>query len=370
MRLQPVIQPRAIRLHAAIALCICTATATAQVFHLAIRGDLDSSKLARDAAAIVRENQSAAAIVLEIDANGWRPDVVHALAREIVDSRAPIGVLLLDRRDGRIGLGALMLALVSDAAVIDPRTKLESTPQEMLAAVGTAEQLERVNRELGGWLWVALDRAGLPPAYGEAMAYRDSSLDATLDGSGRWTLAPASPDDPAAKPFLVVADGAAGASADAELLRTLGLAQVGRQPRDVLDALEVRPTRTSRVEVRSELASARARVEKLVAGVDAARRDAQVLLDQHWDATRNVELPKGRIAEARARVLERIALGRRQLAEAEALFAEHPELVLAAAPVGTPVARDERQNIRDWRGLFLERRDDLDRLESHADRLD
>ena len=358
------------RLHVTIALVASCGCAPAQVLHLAIRGDLDSSKLAADTVETLREHQTVSAIVLEIDANRWRPDVVHAIARSIVDSRPPIGVLLIDPRDGRVGLGPFMLALVSDAALLDPRTRVESQADEMLPPVGGPEDLERVDRELGGWLWVALDRAGLPPAMGEAMAYRDSSLDATLDASGRWTLAPASPDDPAAQPFLIVADKAAGVQASADLLRSLGLASSGRRPRDVLDALEVTPGRTTRIELRSELREARSRVEQLVGRVDAHRLRAQTMLDEHWDRTRNAELPEGVIREARARVLDEITIARRLLAEAEALFAEHPELVASPAPVGTPVARDQRQNTRDWRGLFLERRDDLDRLESHALRLD
>lgn len=368
----------AVQLALVLALLVAQTSARADVLHLTIRGDLDSTQLAADAVAALKAHQSASAIVIQLDGNRWRPDVVHAIAGGIIESRSPVGVLLMDRRDRRVGLGPLMLGMIAQAAVIDRQTAASSTEDEMLPARGSEDELARVDRELGGWLWVGLDRSGLAPALGEAIAYRDTALDATLDEQGQWTLVPApgpgrgSEAQAGQEPFLLVnADRSAGVQADASLLRSLNLvASLGRHPRDVLQALGVPPDRLVRVEVTSGLADAADQINRAVADTDAAIRRARALIDDHYDLTRGVELSESVIARSRSSVLAEVSRARNRLARAETLLEQHPELLDRPAPVGTPVARTPQQNTRDWRSLFLDRRDDFERLESLAHRLD
>lgn len=337
-------------------------------FHVRVEGDLDSSRLATEFADTLAGAGSLEAIVLEVGANAWRADVLWRMVDAVRASGAPLIVFLHDPHDHRVGMGALTLALLADASVLGPGTSLrveESDDASPLTPAGT--DAERITRELGGMLWVALRRRGMDPSLSDSLLRGRSSLWIVPDSSGLPRLAsePATPDSPRVIELLP----SGGTRGGLDAAKMLSLALVDGEAQDARRALVMlgrSATFIRKVTLRNALSEHREGVLAALDRVDGLLADQTRAFDEVRRPSDDRVVPASAYRRAAGESAERLREIARVLRDAERVLDEHPELLATPAPAGTPVGRTPERNVSDWRGVFLDRRRDLERLEEIA----
>lgn len=336
--------------------------------HVRIEGDLDSTRLASDFADALAGAGRLESVVLETGANAWRTDVLWRIVDGVRASGAPLIVFLHDPNDHRVGMGALVLALLGDASVLGPGTSVRvEAADDASRLTPEGVDAERIARELGGMLWVALRRRGMDPSLSDALLHARTSLWIVSDANALPRLAgePASPDSP--RVIELLPDGGTRGEIDAS--RMLSLALVDGEAPDARRALLLggrSPTITRRITLRNELSEHRGRVLGAIARIDALLADQTRAFDEVRRPSDDRVVPASAYRRVASESTPRLREIARILRDAERVFDEHPELLSTPAPAGTPVGRTPERNVSDWRGVFLDRRRDLERLEETA----
>jgi len=341
-----------------------------EVTQIDVRGDLDSRRLARRVRDALDAASSSDHIVLRLDADRWRLDVVWMIALAMRDSPAPVSVFLDDPRDARVGLGALLLAVIANRSMVSPGTRVASGPDENLRRLAPEEtDWDRIEREMSGLMWVALENRGLRPEIGDLLIRGAASLWVVDRGAGAGPIVSLEPPPERDARRIVDAapDGAVRVEVSGALCRRLGLVDHrAGSVREALLAEGVARPRLEKTVLTSELAESRRRVFDLLAGSDRLIHRTERVFERVRRPPDDRVVPRSAYHEAARAANRLIARARRALAEAEHLFEEHPELVHLPAPEGTSVGRTRRGNASDWRWTFINRKRDLDRLADRA----
>ncbi len=345
---------------------LATAASAQRVLHVTIEGDLDSTKLASEFVDLLIDPPDA--IVIETGANAWRRDVLWQIVDGARQSQARLIVLLHDRKDGRFGMGAMLLALLADAGAIGPRTKLAIEPTD--DATGLAPPTtdwERVDREMSGLIWVSLKRRGVDPAIGEILLRGSNSLWVADNPAGLPEIVAEPPPTDARRLLERRADGTVrGGLATADLL-TLGMIDLeAGDARELLREESLSGVRVERVRLRNEVSPTREQILTAITRLDEAIAD----IEGHFDSVRyppdDRVVPPSAYRRAARDAGPSLDAIRALLSQTERLFDDHPELLATPAPEGTPVGRTPEGNVSDWRRVFLDRRRELARLEDRA----
>jgi len=333
-----------------------------------VRGDLDSEKIAHTVRQRIVESASSDHVLLRMDGDRWRLDVVWMIALAMRDSPAPVSVYLDGSGDGVVGLGQLLLAAIADRSWIAPGTVVRSGPGSDVGHLASEQTpWERIEREMSGLMWVAMEHRGLDPAVGEAMLRGSSSL---------WLIGPPgagaslSLEPPPERDAVVLIDAAPDGTVKAELswevATELGFVDGSANSVRRLLAREGHAGRPETSVVRSGLDEARGQALARLAEADRLIHHAEAVLDRTARPPDERVVPRSAYHQAAREVSGLVAAARGELARAEALFSEYPELLAMPAPEGTSVGRTSRTNATDWRWSFINRRRALDRLAERA----
>ncbi len=340
----------------------------ARVLHVTIEGDLDSTKLATDFADLLSGPIPIRAVIIETGANAWRRDVIWHIADAVSQSQARMIVLLHDRKDGRFGMGAMLLALLADTGAIGPRTVLAIEPSDDgtdLAPPTT--DWERVDREMSGLVWVALKRRGLDPAMGEVLLRGTSSLWVSDNPAGLPEIVAEPPVGNAQRLLELRPDGTVRGGLEVADLLALGLIDAETpDARRLLRDEGLSGVTVERVRLINEVSPTRAQILRAIASLDESIADVQGLLDRVRFPPDDRVVPPSEYRKAAHQAATALAAIERLLSSTERLFDDHPELLATPAPQGTPVGRTPERNVSDWRRVFLDRRHELARLEDRA----
>lgn len=385
-------------LAAIVAACACLGAAppaaspgqerapASKLIHLRIRGDLDCMKLARD---VSRELARArpdgpSFIVVELDGDRWRADVVWTIAQEIRATGAPAAALLSDPRGKRVGTGQFMLGLLvsaprysggsaSDPApcrlFLAPKTIVGLDPGEDLRTLAPATtDWETVDRELLGAAWLALKARGVDTELAAACLTPSEAVWAVVDDqTGRRRLTIKRPGADAGAVQVVEMSAAMPSprvAIDGTLAVELGVAATARTVGEVLTLCGVESHGRTTIVVSSGLRSAEREVHRLLGSVaEAVDRAEQTLRNIPSSYRRDYQIKKQRAGQEAGALLEEAAAA---LVRAEGIMEDYPELLRTNPPTRTHVGQDIRSFREEWRYLFQSHRDRINRLAGRA----
>lgn len=97
-------------------------TRTVRIQHIIVRGDLDTARVAREITQHLRDVDESRidTVVIELDGDRWRTDVLHTIANALRKSTARTCVWLRDSKARRVGAGQAILGLIADECWIEP----------------------------------------------------------------------------------------------------------------------------------------------------------------------------------------------------------------------------------------------------------
>ncbi|HYE01956.1 MAG TPA: hypothetical protein VD963_01845 [Phycisphaerales bacterium] len=351
-----------------------------RVLHVRVQGDLDSLKLARDFAAVMAQAaaQGTALVLLELDANAWRPDVVWAMGDALRSAGARGVTLLADERDGRVGAGALALGLCTSRCYLEARTAVRTEAADDQRARAPAEtDWERVDRELQGAIWATLKRHGADTQLLEALLSPGGDLWAVSGAAPGPPLLTTQPPSDGTRAERLLTRSALGGPSRLELsaATAVSLCLVSGTARGVGDVLAREgtggaPGSRTTVTLASGLAEARRDLGAGIAALDDELAEAARVLSDVPRPSRPDAVSKRNRAGVRALPMLERAAGR--LTRCERLMLEYPELLAETVPGTTPVGQEGERPGAAWRRAFQERRDRVMELlalaRQHAER--
>ncbi len=336
------------------------APATGKVWHLRITGDLDSDRLARDFAAELDRAASAnaALLLLELDGNRSRPDVVLAMGRRVTECRVRTAAYLADGRDRRVGIGQLMLGVLCTDAFVAPGTRVVHTAADDLRALAPDDtDWRRIADDLIAEAGTRIEsRSGDARLAGLLVAPVESAWFVAEADPARIETDP--PPGPGAQFVYFASSGPDRIEIDAALAVSLRLARgiPAGVPRLLTDLGARAGSPRTQVKLSSGLGDAERRLEREMGDLRVAMERIQETL--RVTAAKLDRRPQpSDYRRAGNAALQQIDAADRALADAESLTAEYPELLRDAVP--TPSAGRAR--------LLTDLRRDLDRRRATAE---
>lgn len=316
-----------------------TAPTRARAAHIRLRGDLDTMACVDDLRARLDEARESRTtlLILELDANRTRPDVLLALAAAIRESEVPTIGFLIDDRDRRVTAPALALALaVADRVAIDPATAItfergdwasDLLPDDLVAAEAIEE---------------------LRLAIHEALAGRE--IDPTI--AADWLPDESAPTgDPLDfRRLAAVGIEAILAPSVSQLCRAVG--HRGQTPRPDL--------------IESALTSSTEEVDRLLRLADTALEDTRRGLDLYSQRPDRREVSVHDHRRAGEEGLERLARASTAVDRAEELLREYPEILLSPPPGRTDVGTSRYSLRSAWRYRLDDLRGDIEHWRERA----
>ncbi len=306
---------------------------TGRIWHLKLSGDLDCDRLARDFAAQLERAASdrggAALVVVELDGNRARPDLVLATGRRLAECRVRTAAYLADSRDHRVGLGQALLGALCTDAFIAPGTRIIHTPADDLRSLAPDDtDWERIAEQLAAETGPRIESRAGDPALASLLLDARSSAWFVASSEGERIETAAQQGGAGTQFIFFGASGLERLDIDAPLAASLRLVRAGSPGvARMLNDLGARGGASrSRAECSSGLTEAERR---LVRSMD----DLLVALEQIEESLRvtNAKLDRRPLAidyrKAGEAALVRIAAAERNLSGAEALAAEYPELM-------------------------------------------
>jgi hypothetical protein len=350
-----------------------------RIAHIRVIGDLDHARVGKDiVGALARaRREKTALIILELESQRSRPDVVWEVGRATGESETPVVAYLHEGPGGRVGAGALEIGLLAKDLYLQPRTDVREDGEDDLRWSAPADvNWERVERELRGALWVALKEHGADQVVGTLLvARRPSAWCTPADAPEHWKIAvsePAQGSGVRARQIVLGADAGTGAGGRIELpadvLVGLGVAKgSAASVSQVIAACGKGPATRSTTTITSDLPGARRRLDGALEEAKTARLRATELLDVKKRARGRTVTSTDYHESARdaGAEIERCA-GAIKAADTE--IAEFPELIRRK-----PEARDAALPKRRGRpedpvpGALAELEKELDKLRARAD---
>lgn len=377
-----------------------------------LRGDLDCVKLVGEVRAAVEECSRAecGVVVLELSGTRWRADVALQIAEVLRQAReqpttgaagaaggpnerrtdgnrretAPRIVVFLNGAnadDGLVGGGQAALALIADACVIGPQTRVEASSAQQMkdlcpsgsACVKAIDELremiaarvaERARSHAGGQAnspvgasadaWAAalptpskpVWLAGKDPWSGQARALTTSKPRSGEVFTGQLICGPENAE---------AATLALNLSAEQSLDSKLAFAKA-TSATTALVALGVRGSPVKRLTVSADLAGARERLSAVLKDLDPQLRAVeQAARDAGYSRSAESLSRRRRIGQEG---LTQLAALEEKLMAGEQVLSAYPELLLALPPGQTPVGQKSGAGYEGlWRTLLQDWRD-------------
>lgn len=367
-----------------------------KVMHLRLLGDLDNGQLVADfadAAASLRAD-GVDLLVLELDGDAWRPDVLAGMFDVVRAARLGSGVngdrepglpwvvWLNDPTDRRIGTAAAALGVLADACYLGPRTEIVFEPDDdvrRLAPPAPEVNWAQVEQDLQAAVWGRLKERGGDLLLAAALPLPRQPLWLARVAPGDESASPplrihaAEPTGDTVGPVLTLCtpkpasgglrlllrgDAAAGLGLSAGEAREIGQLLVLRQ---VIARPLVRKT------IESGLAPARERLARDIKAIDAAREQIDRLLDAA-ERARGVDADRQR-RRAGNECIRLADEAARCLMACEKLTETYPELLRGVPPGQTAVGLSELRLGMAWTSLFQTRRQAITDLRARAARL-
>lgn len=296
---------------------------------LKISGDLDTELYLRSISTELDKLRAAPLVILELDGNRARTDLVARLATRIATNSPPVAVYLKDTFDKQVGTGQALLAGSARACFIDPETRIRfSLPDDLrfLAAPETA--WESIEQEATGPLWRKLSQQNadltLPPLL--LHPQRDTWA-VPVTASEAWKLSPASPaggqSGPEPRQIAWAQDSRIDIDADTAVALRLATGKT-TSAAPILTACGLSPrSSSSRISIESKFPAAAAALPRILDDAKLAlRRIASTLTLKSPDRT----LTADDYRKAGQSALTQISTASRELDRAESLLADYPEL--------------------------------------------
>lgn len=364
-----------------------------KVLHLRLLGDLTHVRVARDFAAAISSchDDGVDAIVLEINGNRWRSDVLLQMARACIDAKlmpAPGSALekeraaprlivwLNDPADDRVSSAAATFALFAQAAYVGPKLEVAHDPSDESRDLAPPDvDWARIEEDLRAIVWNRLSARSGDLLLSAALPAPHQPLWLVCGSQDQDSPLRVTDREPAAGSSVVrLASTIAGEAGDRLRLRLnadsmvrLGIAR--GQARDIgqiLAAERITARQTIRREVRSELASVRATLNSEFAAIDTARERADKTLDEA-ERLRGHDA-KRRQARAGEAALELCDEALKKLLACESVTGDYPELLRNPPPGQTGVGLTEQRLTLYWSTAFQSRRQGIADLRARATR--
>lgn len=332
---------------------------TGRYIVLKVSGDLDSEQLASSFSAELDSLKDARLLIIELDGNRSRLDLVAKLGARIKACTTPTSILLKDSVDKKVGLGQLLLGAYAKSCFIDPATQVAATPTDDLRILApAATSWESIEREVSGSVWTRLGDRSADQSIARALIapHEDWWVIPGLDPQP-WKLSATSPaggqSGPAPHQIIwATTAGPTRISIPAESAAGLRLctAQTKTLASILADAtLSIRSARTNR-SISSGLNDAAATLPRIVDDAKLAARKVATTLTIKSTPSRPTPIDDYRKAGKSA--LDQIELIQKTLDRADSLLADFPELERRQSPAPKKLV---------WKPAIEEARKDLEK---------
>lgn len=321
---------------------------------------------------------NAGLLLLELDGDRWRADVVWAAGQKIRNSPVPVAVYLSDAAGRSVGGGQLMLGLLATECFVEPGTVVREAPGDDLRELAPeGSDFEQITRELSGAVYTRLTDLRAPSELADVLVGLGSGkaqpLLWALYEPAAQTPARVQREDPVeiipgtrSVPIVTRAfDGSPRLSIPADTGVALRLYRGAQaSPASACAALGYRAGIKSHVRLDSGLDDARRRTGADLEAIDTLTERVKALLDLP-DPPHAATSPD-RYRRAGKSAADEIDAGRALLARCEKALEDYPELLRAPAPGQTAVGGKPSAYAARWRSAVQSRRDRLDKLEARA----
>jgi hypothetical protein len=370
--------------------------AVTRVTVVRISGDWDTGQLARDFATAIDEAvaERAQLIVIEVDGDRARTDVLRHMLVSLRGAEVPSAVLLSDSREKRVGVGQLVLALAAGRSGIVPGVVVRGGARELREL--SPEPAVGLERDAGAG--AATTRAAAEKAWDEVESAAAALLRARLverrlperlaadllmpieavwlvaargDQAARVFVKRAETSEPVTEPpadAVQIWGGVAPAltlEIAGEKAVEVGLVDVAtRDLRAFMLEMDARGVTPRRVVIASELAGARKDVVELLAAASARVLDAKERLRVPSPSRVGVSTDAyAKIASEVERMLDEV-MGK--VEAIERMMERLPELLTDAPPGVTDVGATAARRVTAWRSRVQGVRDDVVELREKA----
>ena len=331
---------------------------------LKVSGDIDTDLFLRQVAAELDRARSTSLIILELDGNRARPDLIARLGQRLSTNTPPVAILLKDSTDHRVGIGQAMLAGFVKHSFIDPDTRIASSDSDDIRTLAPSDtSCESIEQAITGPLWRRLTELGgdqsLPPLL--IAPSRDMWAVPVKPGEP-WKLSPNAPagGQSGPSPRQITWKDPARIELDAETAIGLRLfAGEARSMAPILTASNLSPRSTStKRSIESSLPSAAATIPRILDDAKLAlRRIATTLSIKPSDRT----ITTADYRRAGQSAQEQIARLEHELDRVESILADYPELNRTGA-----TEKAARSDKGPWRPTIDALRKDLDKHRTTA----
>lgn len=331
-----------------------------------VSGDINTDLFTRQIAAELDRAKDNALIILELDGNRARFDLVAGLGQRIATNTPPVAVLLKDSRDKRVGVGQALLGGFVKACFIDPDTHIASAAGDDLGYLAPPDTArESINQELTGALWRKLtdlhaDQT-LPPLL---LSPQRDTWAVPITAVDPWKLSSSAPagGQSGPQPRQIAWKDGGRIDIDADTAVALRLcAGEARSMAPLLIASNLSPRSTSpKRTIESSFASATQTIARTLDDAKlAVRRISTTLTLKSTDRTLTGEDYR----RAGQSALDQIARAAAELDRAESLLADYPEL---SRRPGAPSKGDSAADKGPHRPVIDSLRKDLDKHRTTA----
>lgn len=316
------------------------ALVTGRYVVLKIAGDLDSEHIAASFSTELDAIKDARLIVVELDGNRSRLDVVAKLGARIKSSPTPVSVLLKDAVDKKVGLGQLLLGVYAKSCFIDPDTEIAATPVDDLRNLAPATiSWDSIDRDVSGATWTRLGERSADQALAKALLSPHEDWWAVPGVEEQaWKLSSAAPaggqSGPAPRQVIwATTTGMTRINLDAQ--SATGLRLCNSQAKNITpilaDAgLSLRSTRTNK-SISNGFNEAATSLTRIVEDSKLAVRKVVSTLTIKSTSTRPT--PAEDYRKAGKAALDQIDRIQKDLDRADALLSDYPELERRQTPV-------------------------------------
>lgn len=307
---------------------------------LKVSGDLDNDYLCKAITTELESTKDCSLIVLELDGNRARPDLVAKLGAKLKGNPTPITVLLKDTTDKKVGVGQLLLGFYAKSCFIDPTTEIAAASGDDLKPLGPpSTSWDAIAREIEGAVWTRLGERNADRGLAHALtAPREDwfALPGT-DVHQPWRCSPATPaitqsNTPPRQVIWATSTGVSRITINPETAIGLAICSAKAQNTTPLLAdanLSIRSTRTDRT-ITNGLSEAAASMTRIIEDAKLAARKISTTLTVKSTPTRPASPQEYRKAAQAA--LDQIDKAQRDLDRADALLSDYPELERRQSP--------------------------------------
>ncbi|CAG1010525.1 hypothetical protein PHYC_03868 [Phycisphaerales bacterium] len=328
--------------------------------------DLDCMRAAEQLEAALAEAAAlnASVVVLELNGNAARLDVVHRMAAALREARVPVAAWLEGGDDARVGIGQLTLSLFADRTIAADRLEVHGSARGDIDALAPDKTAwDGLTVELADWLSLRLGRRGANSDLERVLTSPPDGLWLVNTGTGaRLHVGADRPDG--ATDLTTLADGVRTVRMSGANLRAASLADASaRDWRSAAKSLGITSERVERRTIGANLRAARAEAESLLDSVEAPLLAADKALDLADPKSRSVAPSRYRSAAAEARAS--LARANASLDRLDAILLETPEVFRTPAPGQSKAERISTFGTK-WRSMIRAKRDRSERLETKA----